>query len=123
VIIKTFCFYNFEEITKMKVIYENEVKYIIGDDATDNWEILDNANPSYYFFHLSSFPSCYVIMENDDPTTSMLQYGALLCKNSGKYKNLKNLKIDYCKCENLSKGDKVGEVIYNRPRQVKQLKN
>jgi predicted ribosome quality control (RQC) complex YloA/Tae2 family protein len=107
----------------MKVIYNNEVKYIIGENAHDNWDILDKSDPSDYFFHLSSFPSCYVIMETENPTTSMLEYGAFLCKNSGKYKNLRHVKIDYCKCSNLSKGSKPGEVIYIRPRQVNQLKN
>jgi predicted ribosome quality control (RQC) complex YloA/Tae2 family protein len=108
----------------MKVVYENDIKYIIGENAKDNWNLLDMSDESDYFFHLSSFPSCYVIMESqEEPTKNMLEYGAFLCKNSGKYKSVGNLKIDYCKCSNLKKGDKVGEVIYIRPRQVNRIKN
>lgn len=106
----------------MKVIYNNNIKYTIGENASDNWDLLSSSSDTDYFFHLSSFPSCYVIMESENPTNSMIEYGAMLCKKSGKYRYLTNIKIDYCKCENISKGAKIGEVIYIRPRQVKQIK-
>lgn len=107
----------------MKEVYYADTKYLIGENADENWELLDTSDYEYYFFHLASFPSCYVIMECSEPTTDMLMKGASLCKNSTKYKKIKNIKIDYCKCSNLIKGGKVGEVVYIKPRQVKQIKN
>ena len=40
-----------------------------------------------------------------------LYYGAELCKNNTKYRNLKNLKIIYTTLKKLSKTDNIGEVI------------
>jgi predicted ribosome quality control (RQC) complex YloA/Tae2 family protein len=106
----------------MKEIYYSDIKYIIGENAAENWSLLDTSDKEHYYFHLSSFPSCYVILEHDEPTLDMLQHGAMLCKNSTKYRLVKNIKVDYCKCSNLKRGEHVGEVIYIRPRQVKQIK-
>jgi predicted ribosome quality control (RQC) complex YloA/Tae2 family protein len=105
----------------MKTIYESGVKYNIGENARDNWDMLGIADDSYYFFHLSSFPSCYVIMESKYPSQSMLRYGAMLCKHATKYRHVKNIKVDYCRCSNLVKGDNTGEVVYVRPRQVNKI--
>ena len=52
----------------------------------------------------------------------MIYIGALLCKNNTKYRNVPNIKVDYCRCSNLIKGDKVGEVIFKSKRQVTQIK-
>ena len=68
----------------------------------------------YIFFHLSSYPSCYVILEykDSDLTPFMIQTAAHLCKNGTKYRTLKNVKVDWCRCDNLKKTDKIGEVIF-----------
>jgi len=106
----------------MKVFNIKETKIILGENATENWHILDNADPSHYFFHLSSFSSGYVILEESNPTLDMLILCANYCKSGTKYKNLKNIKIDYCPCYNLQKGGQLGEVIYKRRKLVKQIK-
>ncbi len=48
---------------KMKII--NEL-YILGENAQDNWNILELTKPNHYFFHLASFPSPYVILTCED---------------------------------------------------------
>ena len=106
----------------MKIFNIEETKIILGENATENWGILDDANPTHYFFHLSSFPSGYVILEESNPTIDMIVTCAMYCKTGTKYKNLKNLKVDYCPCYNLEKGEQTGEVIYKRRKLVKQIK-
>ena len=104
----------------------------IGQNAHDNWDMLDQAKPSDIFFHLSSFPSCYVILEytqNEDSSPiidhvydpHMLNTCAKLCKENTKYKLLSNIKVSYCKISNVYKGDVPGEVVYKSNRQVKYL--
>ena len=96
---------------------------IQGTNAKENWRILSGAKPSHYFFHLSSFPSGYVILEcSKEPPLHVLLHCAQICKDGTKYKNLKNLKVDYCKCNNVVKGDKLGEVIFKSNRRVKIIK-
>jgi len=104
----------------MKII---EDIYVLGENAQDNWNILNNANPENYFFHLSSFPSCYVILIcEDQPTTEQIIKAAEICRNTTKYRNLRNIKVDYCPCSNVKKGNVVGEAIFVSNRKVKQIK-
>ena len=104
----------------MKKVEYNDITYVIGENAQDNWDILDlykKENNKYIWFHLNSFSSCYVIMCStiNDIDKSLindfLYYGAELCKNNTKYRNLKNLKIIYTTLNKLSKTDTIGEVI------------
>ena len=95
----------------------------IGENAKENWKLLDNSDKNHYFFHLSSFPSCYVILECEKkPLLGIIKDVAKICKNNTKYRNLRNLKVDYCQCSNVIKGEKVGEVIFKSNRKVKQVK-
>jgi predicted ribosome quality control (RQC) complex YloA/Tae2 family protein len=105
-----------------KFVYENFVCKL-GETAKENWELLEKAENHYLFFHLSSFPSGYVILEYKDsePTPFMIQTAAQLCKNGTKYRTLTNIKVDWCRCDNLEKTDKVGEIIFKSNRKVKQI--
>lgn len=105
----------------MKIIEYNNIKYYVGENAKENWDILDqlkNINENYIWFHLNSFPSPYVIMEttildieDNNLWKDLLIYGAELSKNNTKYRNLKNLKICYTTLKKLNKGNKIGEVL------------
>jgi len=94
----------------------------IGENASENWELVDNAKPEYWWVHLTSFPSPHIIIETDEPSIGIIERCASLCKLKTKYKNMKNLRVDYTPISNLIKGDKVGEVIYISRRKVKNIK-
>jgi len=104
----------------MKVEEYNNVKIIIGENAEENWEILDT-DSEYTWLHLNSFPSCHVIIEDDNVDPDVLKYAAMLCKKNTKYKNLRHLKVCYTKCNNLQKGLQIGSVIFKRKRQVNTI--
>ena len=107
----------------MKKFSDKDGIYKLGESMTENWELLDISDPDNYFFHLTSFPSGYVIWEPTGiPTIESLMKAALLCKKGTKYRNLKDIKVDYCLCNNVTKSDKVGEVIFISNRKVKQVK-
>lgn len=93
---------------------------IVGQNAQENWDIIDFESNKLWL-HLNSFPSCHVIINNSDPTDDILLYAANLCKNNTKYKNLKNLKVCYTSCNNLKKGSDMGSVIYKSKRKVKTI--
>ena len=114
----------------MKCIIYNNIKYIIGGSAQENWDILYKANKicnDYIWFHLNSFPSCYVIMYStidelvDNSLNDYLIYGAELCKNNSKYKNLKDIKICYTTLKKLRKTEKIGEVIVQGKKNIIKL--
>tara|TARA_B100000963_G_scaffold348974_1_gene357343 strand:- start:190 stop:546 length:357 start_codon:yes stop_codon:yes gene_type:complete len=107
----------------MKTIEFKDVSFVIGENAEENWNLLEKytlINKNYIWFHLNSFPSCYVFMltdkiditgnTNNTNNIDIINYGAYLCKKNTKYRNLKNIKICYTKLYNIGKTKIVGEV-------------
>ena len=108
----------------MKSIIIQGINCRIGTNASENWKLFDESKQTDIIFHLSSFPSCYVILDNKDysfPEHDIISQAALQCKLNTKYKNLKNIKVDYTLCSNIEKGDVVGEIIYKSNRKVSNI--
>ena len=106
----------------MKVFTYEKFTCKLGQSAKENWGLFQNAYRNDYFFHLSSFPSGFVILECEDLTPDKVFEAANLCKEYSRYSNLKNISVDYCKISNLKLGKSVGEVIYIKPKKVYQIK-
>lgn len=114
----------------MRETIYNDIKYVIGQNAKENWNILDQAykiNCDYIWFHLNSFPSCFVIMYSsiedlrDNSLNDYLTHGANLCKQNTKYRNLADLKICYTQLKKLKKTNKIGEIIISGKRNIIKL--
>lgn len=94
----------------------------IGQTAHENWELLDKRDCYDYFFHLSSFSSCYVMVKTKvNLTSDIIITCAQMCKENTKYKNHRKVKVDYCSCDNLIRGSKVGEVFYKSKKKVRTV--
>ena len=109
----------------MKEVIIDDIPCIIGSNAPENWKILDDAEHNNLFFHLTSFPSCFVILKTEDPNFSdieTIRVCATECKNNTKHKHIPNIKVDYTPCNNVKKGDVLGEIVYKSNRKVKQIK-
>jgi predicted ribosome quality control (RQC) complex YloA/Tae2 family protein len=111
----------------MKTITLENSNYqcFVGSNAKENWQLLSESNPTDILFHLHSFPSCYVILKNDFdtfPNQDIIQQTAIICKTNTKYKNLKDIKVDYTFCRNVEKGEVVGELIYKSNKKVLSVK-
>ena len=95
----------------------------LGENAKENSELFDSSEETNIFLHLSSFSSGYVILENTDKfSIDMIYMAAKICKEHTKYRNVPNIKVDYCRCSNIIKGCDIGEVYFKSQRQVKQIK-
>jgi len=107
----------------MKVISLHDKNVWIGENARDNWVILDDVKDTYWFFHLSSLPSCYVVYTDEsDLSDDVMDELARICRDNTKYKNWKNIKVDCTRCGNVEKGDVIGECKYVSKKKVKVLK-
>lgn len=104
----------------MKVIVINDVSFKVGQNAKENWELL-SLDENYTWFHLKSFPSCHVVIEKIDPTNDEILEGANLCLENTKYRNLKNIKVNYTLLKNIKKADKVGSVHFVSNRKVNTI--
>lgn len=107
----------------MKLFEFNGYTCYLGQTAKENWELLNKSCDKDLFFHLSSFPSGYVILKyNEKYMPEMLVVAAKICKNGTKYRNFRELKVDYCYCDNLNKGENIGEVYFKNRHKVNQIK-
>jgi predicted ribosome quality control (RQC) complex YloA/Tae2 family protein len=103
-------------------LYFNDYLCLIGQNKKENWYLLDTSKNSDILFHLSSFPSCYVILKTTYiPPKEVIFKCAELCRSNTKYKNLKNIKVDYSLCSNITKGEKVGELEYKSNKKVSTI--
>lgn len=96
----------------------------IGQDAEDNWKILSAAKGRHWFFHLTDFPSCYVILECNEPTHEEKVQCAQLCRDHTKHKLSGQVKVDATQCNNVKfdrKRDVVGECDYKDEGKVEIL--
>jgi hypothetical protein len=99
----------------------------VGENARDNWGLLEESKGNYVFFHLSSFSSCYLILECDyknlyNIPNDIIIKAAELCKSRTKYRNLLNIRVDYTFCSNVKRGEAIGEIVYKSNKQVKCVK-
>ncbi len=99
----------------------------VGENAKDNWDLLSESKGNYLFFHLRSFSSCYLILECDyknlyNIPNDIIIKAAELCKSKTKYKNMRDIKVDYTFCNNVKRGEAIGEVVYKSNKQVKCVK-
>lgn len=106
----------------MKQFVFKNTNIFLGENKEENWNLLEISNENDVFVHLNSFPSGHVKIENEISNQEIILYAGEICKQHSKYKNLKNLKICYCKYSNVIKGKKTGEVFFKSNRQVKTIK-
>ena len=106
----------------MKTIISDFGLIKIGQNAKENWKIIDDCEPDDIWFHLQKIPSCHLICElKRDLTKDEIYYLATLCKNNtNKCKNFKNVKVDYTFIKNVKKDKtKVGSVFIKNLNTIK----
>ena len=105
----------------MKEYIENGIVIKVGENATENWKLI-NTNPNFIWLHLDSFPSCHVIIESEKPPKNVIPAGAIQCKYNTKYKHIPNIRVCATTCGNLKKGKEVGSVIFKSKHKVWYIK-
>lgn len=104
--------------------FNNDIEYIIGQNASENFKIIDDANESDIWFHIDGYPSCHVICRIPDnlskkDLSKVIKRGALCCKEHSKYRTIKLVSVIYTYVENVKKTDVVGTVIATNTKSIK----
>ena len=96
----------------------DDIEYILGQHASDNFEIIDNSNEDDIWFHINNEPSGHVIAIMPDNITfskkqlrQIITQGALVCKENSKYKSQRNLEVVYAYVKNIEKTNIPGKVV------------
>jgi predicted ribosome quality control (RQC) complex YloA/Tae2 family protein len=82
----------------------------IGRSAAENTELVQNANKSDIWFHLSDSPSCHVVLETIHKVPKqVISRCAYLCKMHSKTSH--NCKVIYTQIENVQLTRTPGQVV------------
>lgn len=107
---------------KSKDIYisalKMSIKYYIGQNASENFQMIDNAKETDIWFHVDGGrPSAHIIADipeelklDKKERKYIIKQGAVLCKQESKYNSEKNLPIIYAFIKNIQKTDVIGSV-------------
>lgn len=120
--------------------FDVTIKYIIGQNASENFKIIDDANNDayndaqsdahsdaneyYMWFHIDGYPSCHVICKIPDNLSKkdflkIIKRGALCCKEHSKYRTEKSVSVIYTYLKNVKKTDIIGSVITTNTKSIK----
>jgi len=103
-----------------------EMIYWIGENAQDNWDIIDKANQNDIWFHLADHPSTHIILRMDDIpfkkiSKQTLIHCAVQCRMHSKFPIIspkQKMRIIYTEIKNVSKGDKPGSVYTKKENYI-----
>ena len=102
-----------------------DCRVLVGQNAAENWNLLASAKKKHWFFHLTDFSSCYVVLEcTNEPSTEDKQTCAQICREHSQHKLTGPIKVDATPCGNVKfdrKRDAVGECEYKDEDKVEIL--
>jgi len=110
--------------TTMKIVekfidpLQKNFRFVVGQNAQENFDIIDRADGNDYWFHVQNEPSCHVICDLSNNTIEydkkqlryILKQGAVVCKQFSKYKSIKDLTIVYTQIKYVAKTNTIGTV-------------
>ena len=105
----------------MKYIDKDYGRILIGQNAKENWDIIDGSEPDDLWFHLSNYPSCHIVarLKKMIDNSELVYIANLVKENTTKYKNKNNLKICYCNISDIKKNkSKIGSVIISNQKYI-----
>jgi predicted ribosome quality control (RQC) complex YloA/Tae2 family protein len=101
-----------------------DYQILIGKNAQNNWDIISSAQPDDIWFHVGDgYASSHIILHINDKNISSIPakiifHCAQLCKHHSRAKNIKKIKVIYCKVKNLKKGKEIGSVSCCKTKQL-----
>ena len=112
-----YCILTMRTITKYIESINDTIEYHVGQNAKDNFDIIDQSGPDDIWFHINQASSCHVVAtipsekkyDNKQLKKIAIQ-GALLCKQNSRYKSDPNISIMYTEIQHVEKTGTVGAV-------------
>ena len=103
----------------MKIEIIDNIKFRLGQNAKENHQLIDDADPNDWWFHLDDHPSGHVVVDSSTINKSQIYYASLLVKENSKLKNNKNVKVCYIQIKNIKKTKNPGQVkLLKKPEYI-----
>ncbi len=98
----------------------NDVQYKIraGENAQENWDLIDSSAQNDLWFHVKSHPSCHVVVSLENAKNisikkidpQVIRYCGSICKAGSKLKHFGSVTIMYTYIKNVKKAEEIGSV-------------
>jgi predicted ribosome quality control (RQC) complex YloA/Tae2 family protein len=112
-------------ITRYIDCLKQTIDYHVGQNASENEDLLRNSSEKDYWFHLDGHSSAHVVAKIPDTLTldkkelqKVLKQGAVICKEVSKLKSQKNVNIIFASVEDVSLTETLGTVHVENPKHV-----
>tara|TARA_A100001015_G_scaffold310902_1_gene413109 strand:+ start:3969 stop:4337 length:369 start_codon:yes stop_codon:yes gene_type:complete len=89
---------------------DKEITLRLGENAKENHQLIDDADPNDWWFHLKDYPSGHCILELEELENEVIIYASKIVKEHSKYKNKKKTEVNYLQIKNIKKTKNPGEV-------------
>lgn len=123
----------------MKIIEDIQddykITYILGRNAKENHQLIDDSDQNDWWIHISDFPSGHcvirkenIVIENQnkieslEPNIKEILTACDIVRENSKFKNQKDLQFCYTQIKNLKKTKKPGEVIILKKKFLNTIK-
>jgi len=113
---------------KMKIVkkyinsLKKDVEFKVGENAEDNFYIIDHSHADDLWFHVQGLSSCHVVASiyglnlDKKQHRQIITQGAVVCKQNSRYYSMSNLAIIYTTINNIEKATPVGTVVPHSPK-------
>ena len=104
-------------VTKYIDSIRSNIDFRLGQNAKENFELIDDSHPQDLWFHIHQEPSTHVVVHippdqkyDKKAIHKIVIQGALLCKQHSMYRSAKDITIMYTTVQHVVKGTRVGTV-------------
>lgn len=99
---------------------KREVNIRVGEDAGENFVLIDTSQKNDIWLHLDEHPSPHVVIEtrNKKVCDETIYYAGELCKEHSKLKDEENIRVIYTEIKYVTKTKKLGSVITRNTRRI-----
>jgi len=105
-------------ITRYIDAIKENIEFYVGENAQDNFDIIDTSQPDDIWFHISNISSCHVVAKippnhklNKKQLHKIIIQGAELCKQNSRMKSQTDVSVTYTKIKNVNKTHIIGSVM------------
>lgn len=111
------------KITKYIEAIKGYIEFRVGQNAKENFDLIDISSPNDLWFHISQQASCHVVatLPQDDTLDKRILkkiavQGAVICKQCSRQKSEKAICVMYTPIKNVKKGGNIGTVFVDEYR-------
>ena len=114
-------------ITKYIDSIRGNIEFRVGQNAQDNFDLIDDSSPDDLWFHIDKCASCHVVaimpkgtegVKDKKQLRHIATQGAVICKQHSKYKSESNVSVVYTQIQHVIKTPMVGMVNISRSKAI-----